>query len=92
MPDYNPIELGFNSLKTYLKRNRAGTSAQPVLSCFLGLRVYENSDAAAGWFRFRGYYVPLHEQEQAAVAAVVLAVACVAVIQQRKRKQHDMMR
>ena len=92
MPDYNPIELGFNSLKTYLQRNRAGTSAQPVLSCFLGLRVYEKSDAAAGWFRFRGYDVPLHQQEQAAVAAVSLAVACVAVSQQRKRKQHDMMR
>jgi hypothetical protein len=93
--DDNPIELGFNSLKAWLKRRRAGESSDPVLQCIRGLRYYSTGAAAAGWFRKRGYMVPLPAVVDAEVTAMMAAAAAftvvVAVASQHKASWDEMM-
>ena len=93
--DENPIELGFNSLKAWLKRRRAGESSDPVLLCIRGLRYFSTGQAAAGWFRNKGYMVPIPTVVDAEAtvmmeAAVALTVV-MAVASQSKASWDDMM-
>ena len=67
-PDYNPIELGFGSMKAYLKRmntdpNTSITRTNPKLACKLAMR-HVSRNATRGFFRRAGYDVPTMEELQ----------------------------
>ena len=96
LADDNPIELGFNTLKAFLRRHRAGVEHDPVMMCFIGLNECSSCDKAAEWFRFRGYPLPMPVRGAAGthVACVLSLTAACGVVWQtriRKRKQQQMM-
>jgi hypothetical protein len=90
--DFNPIELGFNALKSWLKRRRAGESSDPVLLCIRGLQHYSTTPKAAKWFRKRAYMVQEpsavsvegEDEELTTMMAAAAFTVVVAVATQRK--------
>ena len=67
-PDYNPIELGFGSMKAFLKRmnsdpNTSIARTHPQIACKLAM-VHVSQNATRGFFRHAGYDVLTVEELQ----------------------------
>lgn len=56
-PDFNPIELAFSKLKTYLRRVQARTQQALDAALTAGLAMITSADAR-GWIRHCGYALP----------------------------------